>query len=237
MPHLKQGSRQAPAPRGMAVIPKASREKSFHLGAGGRVASARKHGAASWHGVRIAAPRGRPWGWGVRRMRLGELLLHLGRVTEEQLESALAYQARWHCRLGEAFVHLRLLTPEQVQRALSSQLKVPFVRGEQMEKVPASVVRSVPADVLTRLRVCPLRVDREGSRTILYVATDQPLDLPALDTLAFVSRFTVRPVLALPEDIERTLRRHGLTGTRGIVPLELAPDDGVRLEITRGGDL
>jgi hypothetical protein len=177
-----------------------------------------------------------PWGWVVRRMRLGELLLHLGLVTREQLDAALAYHARWHCRLGEALVHLRLLTPEQVQRALSSQLRVPFVRGEQMEKVPAAVVRSVPADVLTRLRVCPLRVERQGSRGILYVATDQPENLPALDELSFITNFTVRPVLALPDDIERTLRHHGLSGARGIVPLELAPDDGPALEITRGGE-
>lgn len=168
-------------------------------------------------------------------MRLGELLLHLGLVTREQLAAALAYHSRWHCRLGEALVHLRLLTAEQVQRALSSQLKVPYVRGEQMAKVPAAVVRSISADVLTRLKVCPLRMEREGSRSILYVATDQPENLPVLDELAFITSFTVRPVLALPDDIERTLRQHGLFGTRGVVPLELGPDDGPGLEITRGG--
>jgi hypothetical protein len=106
-----------------------------------------------------------------------------------------------------------------------------------MAKVPAAVVRSVPGELLTRWRVCPLRVEREGSRGILYVATDQPGNLPALDELAFVTHFTVRPVLALPEDIERTLRQHGLTGTRGVVPLELEPDDGRGLVITRGGEV
>ncbi|QSQ28594.1 pilus assembly protein PilB [Pyxidicoccus parkwayensis] len=169
-------------------------------------------------------------------MRLGETLLHLGWVSPEQLETALAYHSQWHCRLGEAFVYLRVLTPEQVQRALSSQLKVPFVRGEQMAKVPAAVVHSVPADMLRRWRVCPLRVERQGSRGILYVATDQPGNLPALDELAFVTNFTVRPVLALPEDIEQTLRRHGLAGTRGVVSLELEPDDGRGLDITRGSE-
>ena len=94
----------------------------------------------------------------------------------------------------------------------------------------------VPAAMLARWRVCPLRVERQGSRSILYVATDQPENLPALDELAFVTSFTVRPVLALPEDIERTLRHHGLSGTRGTIPLELEPDDGSGLEISRGGE-
>jgi hypothetical protein len=172
----------------------------------------------------------------VRRARLGELLIRLGLVTEAQVATALAYQSRWGCKLGEALVQLRLLRPEQVQRALASQLRVPFVRGEEMEKVPAAVVRSVAPEVLTRLRVCPLRVEWHGARGMLYVATHQPENLPLLDELAFITHLHVRPVLALPEDIERTLRRHGVPGTRELAPIELPPDEGLVLEITRGGE-
>ncbi|MFP2910076.1 pilus assembly protein PilB [Pyxidicoccus sp. 3LFB2] len=174
-------------------------------------------------------------------MRLGELLVRWGLLTPAQVDMGLAWQARWQCRLGEALVHLRLLQPEQVLRALSSQLQVPFVRGGEMAKVPAAVVRSVPPAVLARLGMCPLRVDWHGTRGTLYVATHQPENLPGLDDLAFVTSFTVRPVLALPEDIERTLRLHGVYGARDVgrdvAPIELPPDDGCRLEITRGGEL
>ncbi|WP_164016106.1 pilus assembly protein PilB [Pyxidicoccus trucidator] len=170
-------------------------------------------------------------------MRLGELLVRWGLLTPAQVDTALAWQARGQCRLGEALVHLCLLRPEQVQRALSSQLQVPFVRGEEMAKVPAAVVRSVQPHVLARLRMCPLRVEWHGARGTLYVATHQPENLPRLDELAFISNFTVRPVLALLEDIERTLRLHGVFGNRELAPIELPPDDGFRLEITRGGEL
>jgi hypothetical protein len=163
-------------------------------------------------------------------MRLGELLVQKGLLTPVQVATGLAWHSRWGCRLGEALVHLRLLAPEQVQRALASQLGVPFVRGEQMAKVPAAVVRSVPLEVLTRLRMCPLRVEWRGARRTLYVATHQPQDLPRLDELAFITNFTVRPVLALLEDIERTLRQHGMPGARESAPIELPPDDGFRLE-------
>ncbi|NMO22279.1 pilus assembly protein PilB [Pyxidicoccus fallax] len=170
-------------------------------------------------------------------MRLGELLVRLGLVTEAQVATALTYQARWNCRLGEALVHLRVLTPEQVLRARSRQLGVPFVRGEAMAKVPAAVVASVAPEVLARLKVCPLRADWHGTRGTLYVATHQPEDLARLDDLAFVTNFTVRPVLALLEDIERTLRWHGVSGPRELAPIELPPDEGTRLEITRGVEL
>ncbi|MBZ4419352.1 pilus assembly protein PilB [Myxococcus sp. RHSTA-1-4] len=169
-------------------------------------------------------------------MRLGELLVRQGLLTEAQVATALAYQSRWNCKLGEALVQLRLLEPGQVQRALSSQLRVPFVRGEEMAKVPAAMVKSVAPEVLARLRVCPLRVEWHGARGMLYVATHQPENLPLLDELAFITHLTVRPVLALLEDIERTLRRHCVSGTRELEPIELPPDDGIRLEITRGGE-
>ncbi|MFP2931456.1 pilus assembly protein PilB [Pyxidicoccus sp. 3LG] len=169
-------------------------------------------------------------------MRLGELLVLRGLLTEGQLATALAYQSRWGGRLGEALVSLRMVDPEALRRALASLLRVPFVRGEQMAQVPAGVVRSVPAWVLTRFGVCPLRVERQGARGILYVATWQPENLTQLDELSFITNLSVRPVLALPDDIERTLRQHGLLGTRDTAPLELPPDDGTRLEIIRGGE-
>ncbi|HZI14806.1 MAG TPA: pilus assembly protein PilB [Myxococcus sp.] len=167
-------------------------------------------------------------------MRLGELLVGSGLLTSAQRDRALAYHQQWRCKLGEAVVQLSLLGVEQVQRMLASQLRVPFVKGEEMAKVPAAVVRSVPDAVLMRLNVCPLQVDWQGSRGVLYVATHQPENLPLLDELAFVTRFTVRPVLAQAADIERTLRQHGVGLPRGRSPIELPPDDDFRLEVVPG---
>ncbi|MCP3141684.1 GspE/PulE/PilB domain-containing protein [Pyxidicoccus xibeiensis] len=169
----------------------------------------------------------------MRRARLGELLVQLGLLTEQQLATGLAYQSQWGGRLGEALVAMRMLGPDLLRRVLASQLQVPFVRGEQMARVPPQVVRSVPATVLKRFRVCPLRVERQGARVILYVATWQPENLPQLDELSFITRFTVRPVLALPDDIDRTLRQHGVLDSWDVAPLELPTDDGTSLEITR----
>jgi hypothetical protein len=165
---------------------------------------------------------------------LGELLVRGGLLTAAQRDRALAYAEQWRCKLGEAVVQLSLLGVEQVQRTLASQLRVPFVKGEEMAKVPAAVVRSVPDAVLMRLHVCPLRVDWQGSRGVLYVATHQPENLPLLDELAFVTGFTVRPVLAQAADIERTLRQHGVGLPRGRSPIELPPDDDFRLEVVPG---
>jgi hypothetical protein len=167
---------------------------------------------------------------------LGELLVRGGLLTPSQRDRALAFHEQWRCKLGEAVVQLSLAGAEQVQRALASQLGVPFVRGSEMAKVPAAVVRSVPDAVQMRLKVLPLRVDWQGSRGVLYVATHQPENLPLLDELAFITSFTVRPVLALADDIERMQRQHGVGLPRGRSPIELPPDDDFRLEVVPGSN-
>ncbi|XXF81668.1 pilus assembly protein PilB [Myxococcaceae bacterium GXIMD 01537] len=165
-------------------------------------------------------------------MRLGELLVSSGLLTAAQVATALAYQVRWRCKLGEALTGLHLLTQEQVQRALARQLQVPFIRTEEMEKVPAGMMKMVPAELLARLRICPLRVTWSGPRGTLYVATSQPENLPFLDEVSFATGCAVRPVLALADDIERLLRRQGVLSGRSVEAIEL-PDEECTLEITR----
>ncbi len=172
----------------------------------------------------------------MQRMRLGELLVSSGLLTSAQVATALAYQARWHCKLGEALTGMKLLTAEQVQRALARQLQVPFIRGDELEKVPAGMLKMVPPELLKRLRICPLRVTWNGPRGTLYVATSQPENLPFLDEVAFATGCTVRPVLALKEDVERVLRRHGVLSGREFDAIELG-DEECHFEITRGVDV
>ncbi|WP_375767883.1 pilus assembly protein PilB [Archangium gephyra] len=171
---------------------------------------------------------------GVRRMRLGELWVASGLLASAQVETALAFQARWRCRLGEAAVRMGLLGPEQLLISLSRQLQVPFIRREGLERVPEGMVRCVPSRVLERLRMCPLRVEwRDEVRGTVFVATSEPGNLSLLDDMAFATGCAVRPVLALADDIEHLLRRLGILATRAR-SIELNPEDAhVRLRITR----
>jgi Type II secretion system (T2SS), protein E, N-terminal domain len=171
---------------------------------------------------------------GVRRMRLGEQWVASGLLASAQVESALAYQGQWRCRLGEAAMAMGLLAPEQLLITLAQQLQVPFIRREGLERIPKGMVLCVPARVLARLRVCPLRVEwRDQVRGTVYVATGEPGNLSMLDEMAFATSCTVRPVLALAEDIDQVLLRHGITLARAR-SFELNPKDAhVRLRISR----
>lgn len=167
-------------------------------------------------------------------MRFGEWLVHQGALTPEQVKTALAYASQWKCKLGDAVLELKLIPREPFMRLLAGHLNVPFIRSEQIDKVPASIIHSVPAEMLTRLRVCPLRIQPGGTRGSIYVATHRADDLKLLDEVAFATGLNVLPVLALPEDIERVLRRHGLIAGRYVEPIELPPEEDFRVDHSQG---
>jgi hypothetical protein len=166
-------------------------------------------------------------------MRLGEWLVHNGALTPEQVETVLAYQARWKCKFGEAVLSLNVMPREVFLRLLAGHLNVPFIRSDQLDKVPASIVKSVPPEVLARLRVCPLRLQQTGSRGSIYIATHQPENLKLIDEVSFGTSLIVVPVLAHLEDIERTLRRYGIIAGRHVEPIELPPEEDFRVDHSR----
>ncbi len=168
-------------------------------------------------------------------MRFGEWLVHNGALTQEQVRTVLAHQSRWRCKFGEAVLALGLVPREHLLRLLAGHLNVPFIRSENMEKIPASVVKLVPADVLDHLRVCPLKLQQGGTRGVLTVATHQPENLKFMDEVTFATGFVVQPVLAMLDDIERTLRRHGVIAGKHVEPIELPPEEDFRVERDRFG--
>lgn len=166
-------------------------------------------------------------------MRLGEWLVHNGVMTPEQVQTALWHHARWKYKFGEAVLDLKMVPPDKFLRLLAGHLNVPFIRSEQIDKVPASVVQMVPPEVLARLFILPLKHQPGASRGSLYVATHQPENLAFIDEVSFATGFHVVPVLALRDDIERALRRQGIIAGRHIEPIELPPEEDFRLDVTR----
>jgi hypothetical protein len=60
---------------------------------------------------------------GTRTMRLGEILVDRGVVTEEQVAEALrpGKGRTYYSKIGEVLVHLGYTTPDQIQAALREQ--------------------------------------------------------------------------------------------------------------------
>jgi hypothetical protein len=167
-------------------------------------------------------------------MRFGEWLVHHGALRPEQIPQVLAYQTQMRCKFGEAVLKLYLVPRDTLLRLLAGHLNMPFIRSEAFEKVPGTMLKTVPAEVLARLRVCPLKLQPGSKRGTLYVATSEPQNLAQLDEVSFASGCIVQPVLALPDDIERFLLRYRVIDGRH-QPIELPPEEDFRVERDRYG--
>jgi len=90
------------------------------------------------------------------RRLLGEILTGSLYITPEDLETALKTQPR-RMRLGEWLVQLGKLTEEELYEALSIQSGLPF-GGEAIERLQPPAIRTIPADVARQWSVVPFEI-------------------------------------------------------------------------------
>jgi type IV pilus assembly protein PilB len=140
------------------------------------------------------------------RIRLGELLICAGLLTEAQLDEVLEGQRTSGRRLGEEIVARGLVDETQVTQMRSNQLSVPWV---SLYKVPFTreLLSLIPAELADRYNLIPVyvrKVRRQGDT--LYVALDDPEDTTALELVAEVTGMPVKPMVSPPSEIRNAIR-------------------------------
>ncbi len=166
----------------------------------------------------------------MNRVPLGQILVEGGAISARQLRAGLDWQKRWGGRLGNALVHLGLVPETDVVRALGRQFSIP-VMDLAGRHVPADVLLLVPTRILESRQVLPVELLSETRRGPLLVATADPLDVGAMDEVAFVSGKQVRPVLATRSQIEVAIHRY--LGNVRPDALELPPEPAEEMDLVQ----
>lgn len=134
-----------------------------------------------------------------QELRLGDLFVKEGLITEDQLKEGLAEAKTSGHRIGYALVHLGFVAEEELTRMLAKQYRVPAVDLDKVTVDP-KILKLVPSNVAQKHMVLPLR--RVGR--MLTVAMANPTDFSAIDDLKFISKLEIEPVIVG----EYTLRKH-----------------------------
>ncbi|GAB5547324.1 MAG: type IV-A pilus assembly ATPase PilB [Sandaracinaceae bacterium] len=117
-----------------------------------------------------------------RKLRLGELLVQAGVVSDEDVGRALAVQKMGGGRLGSILVSLKLCTEDQIRFALEHQMGVEVVELQGL--IPdEAVLHLLPRELVRKYEAVPIR--KEGDT--VYVAMIDPYNLTALDDIRFCS--------------------------------------------------
>ncbi len=111
-------------------------------------------------------------------VRLGEILLQFGFLTEAELKLALEEQARTGEKLGSILVRLGFITEEEITYALAHQAGVEFVNLEEVIINPV-VIKYVPYKLAQENRFVPLSIDEKT----VTIAISDPFNFKAVDSI------------------------------------------------------
>ncbi|RIX46947.1 MAG: GspE/PulE family protein [Rhodocyclales bacterium GT-UBC] len=114
-----------------------------------------------------------------QKVRLGDLLIQQGLLTEEQLKLSLDEQKRTGRKLGRVFVECGYVTEEGISQALARQLRIPFIDLKSFTPKP-DLIKLLPEAPARRYRALVLDQLPDGR---LQVGLSDPTDLQAYDEI------------------------------------------------------
>ncbi len=139
------------------------------------------------------------------RIRLGELLLRAGVITEEQLQQALVAQKKWGGKLGTILVEKKIIDEDLLIKALSRQLDMPRIDFKGLT-IPRQALAKIPVDFADSNQVLPVALD--VGKNQLLVAVADPYNMALIDDIAFQTGCRVVPALAGPRALASAIREH-----------------------------
>lgn len=141
--------------------------------------------------------------------RLGDLLVSVGLITENQLIEALKVSKSEGKRLGAVLIDTHVITEMQLIDVLKIQLGVEFVDLSKVE-IPVALANLVPKNIARKYTVVPVRA--VGSE--LYLAMVDPLNFVAIEEVKSVTKRRVIPMIATAFATERAIA--ALYGAEGV---------------------
>jgi hypothetical protein len=137
------------------------------------------------------------------RIRIGDLLVKAGVITDLQLKAALAEQSQWGGKLGDILVRMEFITEEVLVRALSKQTGI--ARADLTGEADKPAVGQVSAETAEEFNLVPLAVKDDG-RT-LVVAMSDPGNVMVTDHLRSLTGCRIEAQLAGASAIRAAIAR------------------------------
>jgi len=139
--------------------------------------------------------------------RLGQILVDLGFISDEQLVLLLEEQEAQaeHQPLGKIAEDMNLITDDQLAQALAEQLHMQVISLDDVSIAP-DLLRRITEPMAQLYKVIPVSYEEDLNR--LTVATCEPQNLSTQDELRQFLGYEVKTVVSTERDIQKTLDRY-----------------------------
>jgi type IV pilus assembly protein PilB len=139
--------------------------------------------------------------------RLGQILVDLGYITDEQLKQLLEEQASHPSeKIGKLAEEMGLITDEQLTMALAEQFNMQVCNLGEIQ-VPREVVKEINDAMAQMYKVVPIKLEDNQ----LTVATSEPQNLATQDELRTLLGKDIRMVVCTQTDLKKAQERYYAT--------------------------
>ena len=87
--------------------------------------------------------------------KLGEILIHYKVITPEQLKEGLKIQKNKGKRIGEILIDLGRVTQDEINWVLGKQLSLPYVQVN-VDNIDIQLSKNISEDILKKFKVIPI---------------------------------------------------------------------------------
>ncbi|WLD10545.1 GspE/PulE family protein [Planctellipticum variicoloris] len=167
--------------------------------------------------------------------RLGQILVDLGYINEDQLWDILEEQKRSSGEIiGQVAIRMGLVTDAQVTEALAEQWGMAVVNLTETT-IPSKVLELVPQTMADLYKVMPISL----KDNVLTVAMADPQNVGALDDLRNFLGLEVRGAVSNQKDVEAAIARYYADKTDSVEDIigQLEEEYGDDGSASRGFDL
>ncbi len=153
-------------------------------------------------------------------LRLGELLIQEGRLTEDQLKKALSQSKASKRPLGTTLVRMGILTEEELGKCLATLHHLDYLSLANIS-IPDEVLTVLPEDFIKQHLVLPICVHKELKR--IEVTMARPDKMAVLDEIALITGYRAVPKVSTHTEILEfidTRFRQAISGDEALKKLQ-----------------
>jgi len=134
-------------------------------------------------------------------LKLGDLLVEVKLLTNEQLKTALDYQKKTGLKLGEVLEKLGFVAEDEILACLANQLSMEIVNLKNII-IPNALVKKIPLQLIEKYNIIPIGINGDT----LTIATSDPTDYEVVEQIQLLTDLKVDMVLATTTEIKIAIR-------------------------------
>jgi hypothetical protein len=137
-------------------------------------------------------------------MKLGEILVNAGKISEEKLKELITIQKQTSKKLGEILIQLNLISREELTIFLMEQASIETTNLER-ESIDFHAVFTLGRTNCIKKNIIPFEITHIGSKKILRLGINSKENLLKLKLDQELSEYILIPYLLSDEDINTAI--------------------------------